>query len=157
MRADNLSGNVQTAGYENWIEAQHFTYPGITNSLETVVGKTSDRINRRPDFSEVVITKNADLSSIYLFEYAFTGQVIDAIDIHFVSTGNPPETYEMWHLKNVLISHCSTEHDAHQTSPTEIICLNYTSIQRTYKAQMTSSGFSNPIISGYDLASAKKM
>ena len=111
MRAGKIKGNVTTKDYEEWVEINHFSYPGVSNTFDTPIGKTGDRITRRPDFSEIIVTKFADVSSAYFFERAFSGDVTDTIDIHFVSTGNPPETYEQWQLKNVLISHFSTEHD----------------------------------------------
>jgi len=157
MKATGLTGDVQATEYKNWIALNNFSYPGITNTLENVVGKSADRITRRPDFSEVTITKNTDSSSTYLFEYAFSGQILDLVDIHFVSTGNPPETYEMWQLQNVLISHFGLEHHTHGYTSIEHISLNYTSIQRTYKGHTGTTHFAKPIISGYDLKTAQKL
>lgn len=157
MKADNIQGNVQASGYQGWIKINHFSFSGITNVFDNLVGKTGDRITRRPDFGEVFINKSADASSIYLFERAYTAEVINDVQFHFVSTNNPIQTYEIWELKNVLISHMDVENSYDSASPTEDLSLNYTSFQRKYMQRLSNGSLGNPTITGYDLSQATKL
>ena len=157
MKADNVQGNVQANGYQGWIKINHFNFAGISNVLDNLVGKTGDRITRRPDFGEIFINKPADASSIYLFERSYTGEVINDVQFHFVSTNSPIQTYEIWELKNVLISQVCVEHSYDATCPTEDYSLNYTSFQRTYQQRFSNGSLGNPVITGYDLSKATKL
>lgn len=157
MQADGLKGSVTTVGYEGWINLSQFYFSGVTNSLESIVGKQGDRITRRPEFGEIAITKYSDASSIQLFERSYSGEVIANVNIHFLSTGNPPAVYEKWELKNVLISQASIQHTDSARLPIEYINLNYTSIQSTCISRAADHAMGSPVIAGYDLPMAKKM
>jgi len=107
--------------------------------------------------SKMAIYMKADTSSIYLFERSYSGEVIEDVQLHFLSTNKPIQTYEIWELKNVLIRHVGVEHSYDAISPTEDYSLNYTSFQRKYMQRLTNGTLSNPTITGYDLSKATKL
>jgi len=130
MKLPHISGNVTTKGYEGWIELEHFDFTGITQHMSNQVGVKQNRLVNAPYIGVIHLIKKSDKSSIALFEYARDARVIPTLDIHTLSTGNPPTAYSKYHLGKVFVSHYSDDYasgnDAHQ----EYLTLNYETIQK---------------------------
>lgn len=156
MKIAGVTGGVQAEGYQGWIEVQNLHFAGITNTMQSVMGKTQNRITRAPQFGEIYIIKHTDKTSIALFEKAHSAAVIPEIEIHFVQTGDKPTPYEKYHLHDVLISHLSNEHNARFQKPREHLHLNYKKINRTFIERKSDGSSGSPLITGFDLEKCTK-
>jgi type VI secretion system secreted protein Hcp len=101
----------------------------------------------------VVLTKVSDSSSAKLFREATSGKDGKNAKIHFVTTSSPGETYIEFALENAMIANYSLNSSGDR--PIETIRLNFTKIQMKYIAYDKSNRPLPPIISFYDLATAR--
>jgi len=154
IKMDTISGNVTSEGYENWIEAKHVRFPGISTQVSNNTGNGYSRITGKPYFGELTVIKQTDNSTTTLFENAHSGKVIGTVEIDFVSTSNPPQAYEKFKLTNVIISHFSKEHHEGGGLPVEFIKLNYTKIEHTYIPRNSANQLQSPQVTGYDIEQA---
>ena len=152
MKIATLNGGVTDSQYQGAIALQDFRFGGITNHVESGLGKENDRINTAPSIKQIWISKQSDASSIDLFQATHQGRVFKTVEIDFVSTGKIPFMYEKIKLSNVIIGHFSVEHDETAQAPMEFMSLAYTSIERTYVPRDRENKAGSPVTSGYDIA-----
>ena len=157
MKADGIIGGVTSIGYAGMTEVSEVAFDGISNGANTVVGQDSDRITRRPHVGKVRLVKSADKSSHHFFQAAHKGTVIDSIELYYVTAGNPPFTYQKIKLTNPIVSHYSSEHNNESQTATEYITLDYTAIEQTFIPRDEKNNPQSPLISGYDLPTAKSL
>lgn len=155
---DGISGDVTTQNYQKWCEVSDIDFTGIHHAINNIIGKAEDRITTRPHFGEIALIKESDSSSIHLFEHSYSGKVIPKVEIHFVSTGNPPTAHTKYLLTNVIISHYSERHfNGSNAMPQEKIRLNYETIQKTYIPRNAQNQLGSPLISGFNLPKASAL
>ncbi len=155
MKAKGFSGDVSTQGYAQWIELDSMVL-GVWRTITTKVGRTSDREQGIPDFTEVEVIKKLDNASNDLFQKVCTGESIDLVEIHLCSTGKDIQPYMKYLLENVIIS----SHHHYMGSdavPGESMTLNYTKIQKTYLGRDNQHQQRAPNTIGYDLGKAKQI
>jgi type VI secretion system secreted protein Hcp len=157
MKADGITGNVTDSQYKDMIRVNDFHFGGVSNHAKTVVGRDESRINSRPSFGAIWISKPSDTSSINLFQAVHNGESIKFVEFYFVSSGNPNFTYEKIKLSNVIFSHFSLEHDSESQAPIEFMSLDYTDIERTYIPRDKENNIGNPRTSGYSLIKASSL
>jgi type VI secretion system secreted protein Hcp len=158
LKSSKLSGNTSTSGYENWVNCHTIEFNGISSTVSQTIGNDMDRVIQHPNFGAIRLTKSLDKSSIALFEFAHSRQVIPEVDIHYVTTTDPSFTFAKLKLNDVIISHFSEYYgDGDQHKPSEQVMLSYTRIEKTYIPQKVDGSAGSPIISGYDLTQGQAL
>ncbi len=157
MKMDGISGSVTDRNYKDWIEVHDIEFCGVSQRVNSPIGRQQDRISTHPAFGDFSIVKSVDTSTIDLLSNVATGQVIPNVEIDYVTTGNPNYTFLKYKLKNVLITHYSNRESSGQHMPIEEISLNYESIESMYYKRETNNTQGTPVRFGYDLANATKL
>jgi type VI secretion system secreted protein Hcp len=144
MNYTNITGDVNSAGHENWVELGSFQW-GVGRGITAAdAGSNSDREGSLPSVSEIVVTKTTDSASPNLFR-ASCGKGPAATSqpctIDFCTTdANNPQTYLQFQLDNTLVSGYSMSSGGDR--PSESISLNFTKItmNNTPETAATDSG-----------------
>ncbi|MCC6719741.1 MAG: type VI secretion system tube protein Hcp [Acetobacteraceae bacterium] len=152
MKYGDIKGDVTEAGHKDWIALHSFQW-GVGRGISSPTGAAHNREASAPSISEVVVTKNQDVSSVQLLEEAYQGQGKD-VEIHFTRTMKDKlDTYMQYKLTNTMVSGYSISSGGDR--PTESISLNFTKVE--YKMTPQSEGGKNVAGSSvtYNLAEAK--
>jgi type VI secretion system Hcp family effector len=152
-----ISGDVTAEGYENWIPLLAVDFPGINRPVNITIGHRMGRYAHTPKFGEIVILKNVDRTSHFLFEATHTGKVIDQVEIDYVTSGDKPLGYSKIKLSNVAVTHSYETFDSELNKPIELIRLAYTKIEKTYIPRDATNSFESPLVTGYDLETAQSL
>jgi type VI secretion system secreted protein Hcp len=153
MKIDTIKGDVTAAGYTEWI-AIHSLQFGVGRGISSQVGGAAKREASAPSISEVTITKSFDKSSIELFAWSLAGKS-KLVKIDLVQTGTKDQlnAYLKYELTNTLLSGYSLSSGG--DLPTESISLNFTKITEKYTQYKDDNAVGQPVLKGYDLATAK--
>ncbi len=157
LKSSALKGSVTAKGFENCIECLDADFAGVSRPTSMSVGKSMDRYNTTPSFGEITLVKYMDKSSIAFFEYAHNTKVIPELEIHYVITGDTPQTYSKTILKNAIVSHYREYKHQHQKQPIELINIAYTEMERSYIARNPDNTMATPLSTGYNLERAEKL
>src|SRR5262249_7714181 len=119
-KTPQIKGGVTAKGHEGWIELQ-WAQLGVHRNPSPVANR------EEPSVSEIVVTKDLDVSSTELFRASLWGKGTD-VEIHFVKTDDP-NPYLTIKLKNVLLSNFSVigHGGVGHSQPMESLSLNFTS------------------------------
>jgi type VI secretion system secreted protein Hcp len=153
MKIDGISGDVTAAGHENWIHCNSLQW-GVGRGIGAPTGSAKERESSEPSISEVVVTKEMDASSPYLFLESCIGKG-KKVNLHICKTGTDQlvNYYEM-ELENTMISGYSVSSGG--DNPTESVSLNFTKVETKYTPVTADGGVGDPIPAAYDLKLAKK-
>src|SRR5579862_6252258 len=66
MNYDGITGDVTSAGHEQWIELTSFQW-GVGRGISNSAGSGADRESSTPSVSEIVVTKVTDSASTNVF------------------------------------------------------------------------------------------
>lgn len=151
LKVGDIKGDATQEDHEDWtdIKASHWC---ITRNFSGVPGSMRNREAKEPTISEFIVSKAYDSSSVNLIKQAFVGNESKTVQIHFVSTGNPGETYLEFTLYNTILSHYSFECD--DGRPYENIRLNFTKIEINDKSTDVDNKKKSQSVINYDLAKA---
>lgn len=154
MEIEGVKGNVTAEGHKEWIAVTSFQF-GVGRAVGSPTGGAKDREASAPNFSEIVVTKEMEQSSPYLFSESLLGKG-KKVKIHLcrTSAGNL-ETYAEYELENTLISAYSASSGGDR--PSESVSLNYTKIVFKYIPWKEDHAKDAPHPAGYDLVLAKKV
>lgn len=160
MQVPDIKGNVTLKGHEDWILVEGVDW-GIRRSIHLDVGKSNNRENSRPSFSEVLLRKKIDQASPKLFSLTGGGRSIEKVVIDHCRTDDPETPILRYTLHNVLVSHYAhtTQSESHgenvKDSLMETLRLNYTKLELSYIPRDSTLTSTSPITAGYDLTTAQ--
>ncbi len=125
MKYGDIKGDVTTPGFEGDIQLNSFQWGlgrGISSPMPTGGRETSS-----PSVSDIVVTKDYDVSSVPLIQEAFAGGPTD-VEIDFVTALSQakPQIYLKLDLSATLISGYSMSSGG--GLPSESLSLNFTKI-----------------------------
>lgn len=157
LKADGATGNVSTQGYENWINLIHFQFGGISQAVQQRTGNMRDRVKGGADFGLVHLQKIPDGSTAYWFNYAHSTSTIPNVEIDFVTTGNPPFTFQKVKLTNAFVSYFSQQYAVNRSQPMEMLSLGYDSLEVIYTPRSADNTPGNPLVTGFNVSTGTKM
>ncbi len=157
LKADGAKGNVSAQGYENWVDVSHFQFTGITHPIQQRTGNMWDRVQGSAQFGLIHLQRIPDNSTSFWFQYAHSTHVIPNLEIHWVTAGNPPQTFQKIKLTNAFVSYFYQEHSVNRAAPLESVSLGYDSIEVSYTPRDADNTPGNPLISGFNVSSGTKM
>jgi type VI secretion system secreted protein Hcp len=156
MQIPNVQGQATDANHQGWIPLEQISWR-VKRNVRIKPGVATNRESAAPAFSELVVMKNKDASSVQLFEQLCKGGNYPQVTIDVCSTGdNGMQTYSQYVLTNVMITYY--EDAAVQNTGNvgmELIALNFTKIQKKFIPYDKSHSAQSPQAAGYDLASAQ--
>jgi len=153
LKIDGIDGNATHETHKNWINIAAIDF-NISRYITSNTGAVSNREGVQPAFSDLHISKYYDKSSIKLKQMASSGMPSKKTIIHFVTTGDPGETYLEITLNNTLLSNYTLSGGVDQM-PQEQIALNFTDIEWKFTEYDQNNKAQSPLVAGYDLATCK--
>ena len=153
MHVEGLNGDVTAEGHNGWISVSSVDFKA-TRFIKTQVGKTVDRHNSVPRFSEVTIYKRLDSGTTNLFQALCENEVMDKIQIDVCGSGKSLDPFVNYTLYDVAVSeHRHIIIDG--SIPTEEVKLNYTKMEISYIGNDRTHTSKSPMRIGYDLEKAE--
>ena len=124
MKWGDIRGEANAAGHEDWINLE---------SVSFGIYKDPVFAGSRPQFQEMTISKQTDLSTAPMLSALAAGELIPELEVDITEeTASGQGTYKKYRLQDVLVtSYFVTSVDA-QGLPSEAFSLNYTNIESTY-------------------------
>ena len=155
MKMGKIEGNVTAQGYEKLMECESVTL-STDREITLSVGAGKEREVSKPAFQEIMVTKEADKATPYLFQEAFTGKAVDEVEIRFAKTSNDAiETYMTYVLKDALISSYQISSGS-DGDPYESVSIAFTKFEMKYHPRESDNQLGSAIPVGYDLKLGKK-
>jgi type VI secretion system secreted protein Hcp len=152
MNYNNIPGDVTAQGHENWIELHSFQW-GVGRSISSPTSGSAGREASAPSVSDIVVTKNTDVSSTKLLNEALQGKG-QPVEIDFCKTDKGKlETYLKFTLTNCLIS--ADSFSSAGDTPTESLSLNFTRVEFETIGLGAAGGTGSTDSVTYDVAQAK--
>lgn len=153
MKFGDIEGDVTETGHPLWVELESLDF-GVGRGISSSVGSSADRESTAPSVSEVVVSKQNDVSTGKLMQEALSGHG-KLVKIDFTRTyKNQQEVYIALELTNTIIS--SYQHKATGGGrPTETVSLNFTKVQFTTKQMPADGTLGDPDHVTFDLADAR--
>lgn len=153
MKFGSIDGAVTTKGFEKWIELQSCQL-GVSRSIGTAARGATNREGSEPSFSEVVVSKAFDVSSVKLMEDAWGGDLSNKVQIKFTTTvKNGVNTFLAYELEKCGVSSYSFSAGA-EGNPSESLALNFTKITVAHTG-MDAKVSGSPVRVSYDLETMK--
>lgn len=150
----SIKGQTTDANHKDQmeIEAVHWN---VSRNMSMTAGSLEQRENSQPTFSEVVLTKMSDKSTVDLFKAASGGQKGQKAIIHLATAGNGGSgatDYLKYELDNALVSNYTV--NASGERPVETIRLSFTKMTATYVPQQLDGSYTGQVVGSYDLATS---
>jgi type VI secretion system secreted protein Hcp len=124
-----IKGDSTYPDHKDWIQVSSAQI-GVGRGISSTSGG-ADRETSTPSFSEVTMSKNADVASVDLFVESAGGKDPKKALVHFCNvSGKSIDVYMVWELENALISSWSVSSGGER--PTESFAVNFTQIKVSY-------------------------
>ena len=130
MQIDGIKGDATEEGHKEWLRVDSVQF-GVGRAIATPVGAAKDRETSQPSVSDITVSRPQDGASAQLFQEACVGNKGKTVQIDFLTTGDPAETYFTIKLTNTLVANYSLSSGGDK--PTEALSLNFTKIEYDYK------------------------
>ena len=122
MKFGKVDGPVMTDGFVKWIELNSFQF-GVHRSVSSGGGGKT-RESSAPNISEIIVTKNLDISSSKLYQDAVAGTFDTKVEIKLTTTTKDKvETFLTYEFENCGVSSYSMSSGGDR--PTESMSLNF--------------------------------
>ncbi|NLS07986.1 type VI secretion system tube protein Hcp [Rhizobium sp. P32RR-XVIII] len=152
MKYDGIDGDVTETGHTKWIELNSFQW-GVGRGIHTAVGSAAERESTAPSVSEVVVTKENDISTGKLMQEALGGHG-KTVKVEFTRTDkSKQDVFLSLELTNAMISGYS--HASGADRPMETISLNFTKVLFKTKQMKDDATEGQPFNVTYDLETAQ--
>jgi type VI secretion system secreted protein Hcp len=152
MNYNSIPGDVTESAHVGWIELHSFQW-GVGRGISSPTGASADRESSSPSVSEIVVTKNNDISSTKLLNEAYqgTGQ---SVQIDFTRTSQGQQVvYLTYTLSDCMISGFSTSSGGDR--PSESVSLNFTKVEFKSTNATDTNAAGSPDTITYDMALAQ--
>ena len=124
-----IKGDSTYKDHKDWVQVGSAQL-GVGRAISSSSGG-SDRETSTPSFSEITMTKNADVASVDLFVESAGGKDPKKAQVHFCNvSGNSVDVYMSWELENALVSSWSVSSGGER--PSESFSVNFTKIKVAY-------------------------
>ena len=158
LQIPSIKGSVTDSKHKGWIKVDSLDLCN-ERSIHVEPGSGANREYSTPRISDLILAKELDASSPYLFQKSLTGSTLGKIVIQACNISNNKQVYLEYTLHDALISHyhiSGVSPDDHDSCK-EMVHLNFTKVQMKYIPQGANGKSSSPLISGYDIGEAQKM
>ena len=161
MKIEDIEGGATAKGFEKCIPVQS-VHLNANRSVSSRVGGMYERTVGSPNLGQLVLTKEVDQASPYLFVESCTGKAKDTVVIDFCRTDSGQASYKQYILSDVLIANYdanssgSLGSDSGDINTIETIVLNYSKLEISFTARDGDNKELAPIRAGYDLKTGQK-
>lgn len=153
MKYEGVDGTATHKGHEKWLTVNSLQW-GAGRAMTLIPGSTQNREGSTPSVSEVTFTKEMDGSSPKFFSFCCgLDNKGKKVEVDFVRTGSPGETYLKVKLTDTLVTGYSLSSGG--DTPSESISLNFTKIEMKYIPSGEDASAASPIVASYDATTAK--
>ena len=152
LAISGVKGSSTLDGHKDEIECLAWSFNLAQNCSMHKSGR--ERTISNPQFSDITITKESDISSTELFRLCATAKEIDKIVLTVERKADGEnKSHIKIEMEKVILSHYSISNGGER--PVETICLNYVKIKMEYHHQSADGKVSGKTDFGYDLATNK--
>jgi type VI secretion system secreted protein Hcp len=158
LQIPGIKGSATEVKHKDWVKADSIDL-GNRRNIHVRPGSSNDREFSAPTISDLILTKELDASSPYLYQKSLTGESLGKVIIQACNLSKNDHVYLEYTIYDVMISH----YDISGVSPEdhddfkETIHLNFTKVQMKYVPQSANGQMGSQIISGYDIGQASKL
>ena len=158
MKVDGLKGSVTARNHTDWMQLESFDF-GTHRSIHLNPGHVTDRETSLATVGDFRVTKHVDASSPYLLVNSCTGKSLGTVVIHACHSGNASDPYLVYTLSEVILSQYEISGNAPESTDQllESLHLNFTQVQMQFVPRDASNSAQNPIVTGFNLATATKL
>lgn len=154
MKINGVKGSSTDEHHKDWIELLSMNYQ-IRKNVSNKIGYKTDRQVGLPYIGEMLINKQYDKSSYFLFQKILDNTSIPEVIINLCHTGKGSQQNRQYVLSNVIVSYFEeTSHADATAHGTEYIKLNFTQIEKRDTAYDAQGKPEAPKSVTYDLAKA---
>jgi type VI secretion system secreted protein Hcp len=148
----SINGGVTEKNHVKWIQVESMSF-GVHRSVNTQVGRATDREHSQPSVTEFSFTKTMDESSIEMFGWAVASFTTKDCKVEITATGrdDPFISYKL--EKAVIASY--TVGAPNEGTPTEMFTLNFTKVEEKFTPIGPDMKAGAPVTKAYDLATGK--
>lgn len=157
LKIEGISGETQSAGYENWIELQDFDV-SADQSASTTATSSGGATSGRAYLKDMMVRKLVDNATPKLHEACCSGKHFAKVSIHVFRAGETKVKYLDIQLEEVILSSFNLVGNGVRSNafPSELIGLNYGRIKLVYSKQDRKTGqVAGQITGGWDAISNK--
>lgn len=134
---DGIKGDAEPSEVKDYIRVYSFNW-GTSTPVRSSIGSGSDRLGTGPVMSNFSITKDFDISTAQLTQFALTNNTKGVkMVVKFLRTGTTPEPLAIYTFSNCIVS--SYRHHAGAERPTETLTVDYTELMFESK-QLQATG-----------------
>lgn len=149
-----IKGDSTYADHDKWVQVSS-AQMGVGRGISSSSGG-GDRETSTPSFSEVTMSKNADVASVDLFVESAGGRDPKKAEVHFCNVeGDKVNVYMSWELENALISSWSVTSGGER--PSESFSVNFTKIKVAYNRFEPGGKVTKISPKGWDLEKDKQL
>jgi type VI secretion system secreted protein Hcp len=131
-------GDATEKKHNKWIKIHSVSF-GSGRNVKSRTGRAADREAGTGYLGEIMINKDMDSSSVFLFKSTCAGHG-EKMEIHVTRAGSGDDKSEIEYLKYVLEDALITGYSCSSTGgkPSETLTLNFSKITMTYAPQSSS-------------------
>jgi type VI secretion system secreted protein Hcp len=153
MKFGEIKGDATQQGFGGWINLHHFEWGLDRKFAGDQVGRAFNREGAQAQIRTCTVSKEADSSSGMILQTATTVFKGQPIEIHFVRTGNPGETYLKFKLTDALIKELDVSSSGgNNERPIETIVIDFTEVEIQTKTLNETNDGEEPMTITYDAA-----
>jgi type VI secretion system secreted protein Hcp len=157
MQLPNISGNVTTDGFKDWIQVDSLSFKAGVTTFQHV-GKSTDRQAGLPFLSEVELTKPIDKSSPHLLSNLFKTTAFSKVVLAVCKGGDSNKAYLTYTLSDVIVSRVEQQVNGHsEQTGTDYVSLSFRKIEEKFTPYDKQGQSLSPISMGYDLTTAQTL
>lgn len=150
-----VKGSATDSNHKGQVPAMAYAF-SKSRAVRMQVGYTSNRESGAPRFSYFELVKPIDISSPQIYQLFVTGKCLEKIIVQVCHTGQGGQVYHEFTLYNVMVADrtLSNVSDKLHTG-LEYLTLSYTRLDEKFIPYDGQNKIGSPIITGYDLETAK--
>lgn len=152
LQIDGVKGESTDSKHPGWIEC-HAVNWGVSQPKSATASTGGGHTAERCEMTEILLTKEVDLSSPILLQLCAAGKTIPKAKFEFMraDAGDAIKYYEI-ELENVLIAHAAPSVGAGAIM-SESVGLKFSKVKWKYTQQKVGGGTAGNTTGGWDLAS----
>lgn len=152
LQIDGVKGESTDSMHAGWIECHAISW-GVSQPKSATASTGGGHTAERCEMTEILLTKEADMSSPILLQLCAAGKTIPKAKFEFMraDAGSAIKYYEI-ELENVLIAHVAPSVGAGAIM-SESVGLKFSKVRWKYSQQKIGGGTAGNTTGGWDLAS----
>lgn len=149
LKLDGIKGEAQDAKHKEEIDVLAWSW-GVAQSGTTHMGSGSG--SGKVSVQDLSVTKYVDKASATLLQHSATGKHISKGELIVRKAGEKPHEYIKIEMKDIIVTHLSTNGTSSEDRLTENLALNFGEFKYIYTTQTKEGGAGPKVEFGWSIA-----